>query len=182
MREVLKTRNEPWLGPVRLDGAADDEGMERVRPRTRLDSPAQLTVLNCEDANVVPVSRQRAAPVGLPVTLGDSHSGMAVRGWFVQGLLMEALVRDQAGHHAAAKHALAAFELAARDRVLSPFLVDPVPDLLERYASRDPARADLISKIFELRTGLEGRRSVNASSSRVGSCSRLRHSQARTGR
>jgi hypothetical protein len=58
MREVLKTRDEPWLGPVRLDGAADDEGMERVRPRTRLDSPAQLTVLNCEDANVVPVSQR----------------------------------------------------------------------------------------------------------------------------
>jgi hypothetical protein len=119
----------------------------------------------------------------LPVTLGDSHSGMAVSGWFVQGLPMEALVRDQAGHQAAAKHALArAFELAARDRVMSPFLVDPVPDLLERYASRDPAHADLISKIFELRTGLERRRIVNARSSHVGSCSWLRHSQARTGR
>jgi hypothetical protein len=101
MGEVLKTRDEPWLGPVRLNRAANGEGMERVAPRPRLDSPPQL-----------PVAAQRASERAL--------------------------------------------ELAAHDRVLSPFLVDPVPDLLERYASRDTAHADLISEIFELRAGLEG--------------------------
>jgi hypothetical protein len=156
MGEMLKTRDETWLGPVRLNRAADDEAMERVGPGTRFDSSPQLTVLNSEDANVVPLRQQRAAPLGSPVTLGGSHSGMAVRGWFVQGLLMEALVRDEAGHSAAAQHALErALELAAHDGVPSPFLVDPVPDLLERYASHT-ARADLIPEIYELRTGLEG--------------------------
>jgi LuxR family maltose regulon positive regulatory protein len=167
MEEMLKTREKPWLGPVRLNGAADDEGTRRVVSRTRFDSPPQLRVVNGEDAKVVPLfSEQRGALVGLPAPLGDSHSATAVRGWFVQSLLVEAVVRDEAGQGAAAEHALErALELAAHDRVLLPFLVDPIPELLERYASRDTAHADLVSEIFKLRTGLEGAGTDQASES-----------------
>jgi LuxR family transcriptional regulator, maltose regulon positive regulatory protein len=167
MGEMLKTRDKPRLGSVSLNGAADDEGSQRIVPRTRFDSPPQLTVVNGEDATVVPrFSQQRGALVGLPSTLGDSHSGMAVRGWFVQSLLVEAVVRYEAGQGAAAEHVLErALELAEHDRVLLPFLVDPVPELLERHASRDTAHADLISEIFELRTGLVGAGADQASGS-----------------
>jgi hypothetical protein len=55
MGDMLETRDEPWLGPVRLNGAADDGGTQRVVPRTRFDSPPQLTVVNGEDAKVVPL-------------------------------------------------------------------------------------------------------------------------------
>jgi LuxR family maltose regulon positive regulatory protein len=82
---------------------------------------------------------------------------MAVRGWFVQSLLVEAVVRDEAGRGATAGRVLErALQLAERDRVLLPFLVDPIPELLERYASRNTAHAELISEIFELRMRLEG--------------------------
>ena len=140
---------------------------EVLKTRTRFDSPPHLTVVNGEDAKVVPLfSEQRGALVGLPATLADSHSGMAVRGWFVQSLLVEAVVRDEAGQGASAEYALErALELAEGDRVLLPFLVDPVPELLERYARRDTAHAELISEIFELRTGLEGAGSDQASES-----------------
>ena len=158
MGEMLKTRDKPWLGPVGPTGAPDDEGAQRVVPRTRFDSPPRLTVVNGEVAKVVPLfSEQRDALVGLPSTLGDTHSGMVVRGWFVQSLLVEAVVRDEAGQGASAEDALErALEFAARDRVLLPFLVDPIPELLERHARRHPAQADLISEILELRAGLEG--------------------------
>jgi LuxR family maltose regulon positive regulatory protein len=125
--------------------------------RGRFDSRPQLTAVRGEDAQVVPLfGERRGADLGLPATLGDSHSAMAVRGWFVQSLLVEAVVRDEAGQGATAERALErALELAEHDRVLLPFVVDPVPELLGLYAGRDRAHADLISEIFELRAGLE---------------------------
>jgi LuxR family maltose regulon positive regulatory protein len=157
MGEMLKTRNTPWLGPVGPNGAPDAEGTQRVVPRTRFDTPAQLTVVHAEDAKVVPLfGEQRDALVGLPSTLADSYSGMVVRGWFVQSLLVEAIVRDEAGQGASAQDALErALEFAARDRVVLPFLLDPIPELLERHARRDPAQADLISEILALRARLQ---------------------------
>jgi LuxR family maltose regulon positive regulatory protein len=137
--------------------AGDQDMGEMLKTRTRFDSPPQLTLVNGEDAKVIPLfSEKRGAPVGPPATHGDSHSALAVRGWFVQSLLVEAVVRDEAGQGATAEHALErALAFAERDRFLLPFLVDPVPELLERYASRGTAHAELISEIFELRTGLE---------------------------
>jgi LuxR family transcriptional regulator, maltose regulon positive regulatory protein len=48
-----------------------------------------------------------------------------------------------------------ALELAECDRVLSPFLVDPIPELLERHARRSTGYRNLISEIFDLLAGLE---------------------------
>lgn len=111
-----------------------------------------------EDAWAAPLfSERRGRPIGLPPTAGDSPSARAVRGWFVQSLLVEAIVRDEAGQGMAADHALErALEVAVTDRALLPFLVDPVPQLLERHARRHTAHADLISEILELRAELEG--------------------------
>jgi LuxR family maltose regulon positive regulatory protein len=96
-------------------------------------------------------SGAQAATVALSSALDDSASAMALRGWLIQSLLLEAITRDAFGDGAAAeqslKHALA---LARPDRVLLPFLVHPVPVLLERHAGRLTAHADLIAEIFNL--------------------------------
>ena len=79
---------------------------------------------------------------------------MALRGWLIQSLLLEAITRDAFGDGGAAEQSLQhALDLARPDRVLLPFLVHPVPALLERYAGRLTAHADLIAEIFNLPAG-----------------------------
>jgi LuxR family maltose regulon positive regulatory protein len=59
-----------------------------------------------------------------------------------------------AGNAGAAEDALErALDLAQHDRVLLPFLVYPVPALLERHARHRTAHAALISEIFNLLAG-----------------------------
>jgi LuxR family maltose regulon positive regulatory protein len=127
-------------------------------PRSRFGSPSQFMVAGEQDATVFPlVSEEPGKPVGPSVAIGDSPSVTAVRGWLVQSLLVEAILRHEAGQAAAAEHGLErALELASCDRVLLPFLVDPVPELLQRHAYRNTAHADLIHEIVELRVALEG--------------------------
>ena len=136
-------------------------------PRTHFDSPSHLTVATGEDAKAVLLSsEQRGKPAGLLPSLHDSPSAAAVRGWFVQSLLVEAIVRDEAGEVMATADALErALELAEHDRVLVPFVVDPVPELLERHVRHHTAHAELISEIVELRAGLEGTAQRQASES-----------------
>ena len=157
MGQMLRTREKQRLRPVAVK-AGDAGGVQRGVPRTAFDPPPHLRMVDGEDGDVVPLfSEQRRARVVLSPTLGDSPSAIAVRGWFVQSLLVEAIVRDEAGHGATAEHALErALEFAAHDRVLLPFLADPVPELLERHTRRHTAHTDLISEILELRAGLEG--------------------------
>ncbi len=83
--------------------------------------------------------------------LDEAASAVAVRGWLIQSLLLEAIARDAFGDGAAAEQSLArALDLARPDRVLLPFVVRPVPALLERHAGRLTAHADLIAEIFDL--------------------------------
>jgi LuxR family maltose regulon positive regulatory protein len=93
----------------------------------------------------------RAATGALSSAFDDSASAMALRGWLIQSLLLEAMTRDAFGDGSAAKQSLEhALELARPDRVLLPFLVHPVPALLERHAGRLTAHADLTAEIFTL--------------------------------
>ena len=141
--------------------------LKRPTPRTHFDSPRHLAIATGAEAKVVPLfSEQRGKPAELLPTRHDSPSATAMRGWLVQSFLVEAIVRDEAGQGAAAGQALErALELAAHDRVLMPFLLDPVPELLERHAFRDTAHADLISEIIELKAGVEGTGTDHASES-----------------
>ena len=134
------------------------EPLKTLTPRTRLDSPRRLVVATSEDAKVFPLStEQDAKPTNLLPPRDNSPSATAMRGWLVQSLLVEAIVRDEAGQAAATERALErALELAAHDRVLMPFLVDPIPELIERHACRGTAHADLISEIIEFKVGVEG--------------------------
>ena len=80
---------------------------------------------------------------------------MALRGWLVQSLLLEAIMRREAGDADAADHALQrALELAEQDHVLAPFLVGPIPDLLERHARPQAAHTDVVAEILDLHAAL----------------------------
>jgi LuxR family maltose regulon positive regulatory protein len=167
MGEMLKTRAKHWAPPETVHATADERGAKRVVPRERFDSCPHLTVVRTEDAQVAPLSSQQwDGPVRPSPALADSPSAIAMSGWLVQSLLVEAIVRDDAGQSTAAEQALErALELATDDRVLLPFLVDPVPELLERHARAHTAHADLISEIIDLRAALEDTTSRQASES-----------------
>jgi LuxR family maltose regulon positive regulatory protein len=93
----------------------------------------------------------QAATVAPSSTLVDCASAVALRGWLIQSLLLEAITRDAFGDGPAAEQSLEhALDLARPDRVLLPFLVRPVPALLERHAGRLTAHADLIAEIFNV--------------------------------
>jgi LuxR family maltose regulon positive regulatory protein len=109
----------------------------------------------------------RAATVALSPGLDDSASAIALRGWLIQSLLLEAITRDAFGDGVAVEQSLRhALDLAQHDRVLLPFLVHPVPTLLERHAGRLPAHADLIAEIFNLPGGNDALSPVSRSTSR----------------
>ncbi len=77
--------------------------------------------------------------------------------WVVAAALLEAIARDELGDPAAAERALErALDIAEPDRMLFPFLIHPVPALLERHA-RDCARhAALVAEILSLPGGVRG--------------------------
>lgn len=154
MQQMLETRDKRRLGSVALNADEGTAGVDSDATETTSHSPRHLTLVKDERTRLVPVYGEQGNGAG-PV-VDDSRSTSAVRGWFVQSLLLEAIVRDEAGEAAAAEDALErALGFAERDRVLSPFLVDPIPALLERYAGRATAHADLSSEIFDLLAGLE---------------------------
>ena len=92
-----------------------------------------------------------AAAVLAPV-LDGSVWGHPV--WVVAAALLEAIARDELGDPAAAGRAMErALDLAEPDLMLFPFLIHPVPALLERHA-RDCARhAALVAEILGLLPG-----------------------------
>jgi LuxR family transcriptional regulator, maltose regulon positive regulatory protein len=108
-------------------------------------------------AGIVALSMSRQRQVGAVEpsrALDELASGPVLRGWRVQSLLLEAITRDGVGDAAAAEHALErALDIAAHDRVLLPFLVHPVPALLERCTGLRVAHATLIAEVFSLLVG-----------------------------
>jgi LuxR family transcriptional regulator, maltose regulon positive regulatory protein len=71
--------------------------------------------------------------------------------WVVAAALLEALARDALGDPGAAGHAVErALDLAEPDLVLFPFLIYPVPALLERHARDCAKHAALVAEIFSL--------------------------------
>jgi LuxR family maltose regulon positive regulatory protein len=133
------------LGSVRVN-EGDAEVAFAEAPRRH------LTLVDPERSRVAPlIGRVHRQPVAPPRALSDSPAAAALRGWLVQSLILEAIVRDDAGHTAGAAQALRrALELAYEDRVLLPFLIDPVPALLERYATGWAEHAELIADVFDV--------------------------------
>lgn len=103
-------------------------------------------------ANVIPLRGVGVGAIGIGQPVGgDSRSALALRGWFVQSLLLEAILRDEIGDGVAAERALErALELAEQDSIVVPFIVDPVPALLQRHARPGCTHAALIAEVFRL--------------------------------
>jgi LuxR family maltose regulon positive regulatory protein len=80
--------------------------------------------------------------------------------WEIQALLVKARADDALGDTGASARALErALDLAEPDGLLLPFLLDPVPALLERHARLRTTHAALVSEILNL---LSGRRPSDA--------------------
>ena len=96
----------------------------------------------------------QGGPGALSPVLDDAASATILRGWLVQSLLLEAITRDGTGDASAAEDALdRALDIAEHDRLLLPFLVHPVPVLLQRHRRRHTEHANLIVEIFGLLVG-----------------------------
>src|SRR5947209_5199347 len=119
------TAKRPALALVRRQPNAAEQARKSEQP------PSALLALRVASDNAP------AATVAPSSALDDSASATALRGWLIQSLLLEAITRDAFGYGAAAEQSLGhALDLARADRVLLPFLVHPVPALLERHAGR----------------------------------------------
>lgn len=106
----------PALALVGRQHTATEQEREGEQP------PSALLALRVASGNAHTVT------VALSSALDNSASAMALRGWLIQSLLLEAITRDAFGDGAAAEQSLGhALELARPDRVLVPFLVQPVP-------------------------------------------------------
>jgi LuxR family transcriptional regulator, maltose regulon positive regulatory protein len=90
----------------------------------------------------------RAAVAALaPVLNSSGHP----TGWLARAFLLEASARDALGDPGAAGRAVErALDLAEPDGWLLPFVLHPVPGLLERQARRGSAHAALIAEILDL--------------------------------
>jgi LuxR family transcriptional regulator, maltose regulon positive regulatory protein len=149
MGQMLQTHDRHGLRAVSARAADDNPGTESDVPPTTLHDEATA---QGDAANVVPLfGVQGGELAALHPAAGDGRSALALRGWIVQSLLLEAIMRDEVGEVAAADRALArALELAEPERVVLPFTVAPVPELLERHARCNPTHSGLIAEIFRV--------------------------------
>jgi len=87
----------------------------------------------------------------------DGSAPMTNRALVSEALLLEATARDVLGDPAAAGRALErALDIAEPDGAVLPFLLTPVPGLLERHPRHRTAHASLISEILNLLPGPGG--------------------------
>ena len=90
----------------------------------------------------------RAATAALASIL-DSPAPGSHQVWLIVGFLLEASARDALGEREAAGRALErGLDLAEPDGLLFPFLLHPVPELLERHARQRAAHPAPIRKII----------------------------------
>ena len=95
----------------------------------------------------------RAAAAALAPVL-DTSASVLPWGWLAHAFLLEAIARDALGDPDAAGKALErALDLAEPDGALAPFVLHPVPGLLERQARHGTAHAALIAEIQSLLAG-----------------------------
>jgi LuxR family transcriptional regulator, maltose regulon positive regulatory protein len=96
-------------------------------------------------------------PLGATAALAPVLDGPAVLNppfWLTQAFVLEAIARDALGDTVAAERALErALELAELDGIVWPFILHPVPELLERQRRHRTAHAALFSEIFDFLAG-----------------------------
>jgi LuxR family maltose regulon positive regulatory protein len=128
------------LGETAQADASLTEAAEQERERPGIRTAAAALRLAQDNP--------RAATAALAPVL-DSPAAGSHQVWQIAALLLEASARDALGEREAAGRALErGLDLAEPDGLLFPFLVHPVPELLERHARRRTAHPVLIQKII----------------------------------
>jgi LuxR family transcriptional regulator, maltose regulon positive regulatory protein len=86
----------------------------------------------------------------------DGSAPLICPAWLAQAFLLDAIARDALGDERAAGQALErSLDLAEPDGALLPFLLHPMPGLLQRHARQRTAHAALIADILSLLAGNE---------------------------
>jgi LuxR family transcriptional regulator, maltose regulon positive regulatory protein len=100
----------------------------------------------------------QAASIALAPLLNRT-APVAHSNFLVLAFLLEAIARNALGDPAASESALEnALDLAERDGVLAPFLLYPVPDLVQRHRGRHTTHAALIAAILDRLSQAKGER------------------------
>jgi hypothetical protein len=132
---VLVRRGETAQTDAALTETAEEE---RERPGVR----TAVAALRLAQDN------PRAATAALAPVLDSSAPG-SHQVWLIAAFLLEASAREALGEGEAAGRALErGLDLAESDGLLFPFLLHPVPELLERHARQRTAHPAPISKII----------------------------------
>jgi LuxR family maltose regulon positive regulatory protein len=162
---------EAFLSAGRLTGlvTAGHPLMTRVRAFTvqawvRLGQTRQAErILDGMDEPERETAEARVALAALRLAQGDPGTAvttlapvlhacappMRPRGWMTHALLVEAAARNALDDPDGAGRALSeALGLAARDRTILPFLLQPVPELLERHTRRGTRHTALVTGIL----------------------------------
>ncbi|MGH9106121.1 MAG: LuxR C-terminal-related transcriptional regulator, partial [Acidimicrobiales bacterium] len=109
----------------------------------------------------------RIAAAGLRLAQGDSQAALGAlapvldrpapvywRVWLPHAFVLEASAQDALGDQAAADNALDhALDTAEPNGIVLPFLLHPVPDLLERHARHRTAHGAMVAEIRSLLAG-----------------------------
>jgi LuxR family transcriptional regulator, maltose regulon positive regulatory protein len=137
---VLVRRGETAQADAALTETAEED---RERPGTR----TALAALRLAQEN------PRAAAEALAPVL-RSPTPRSHQAWLVAAFLLEASARDALGEREVAGRALErGLDLAESDGLIFPFLLHPVPELLERHARQRTAHRALICKIISMLGG-----------------------------
>jgi LuxR family transcriptional regulator, maltose regulon positive regulatory protein len=125
-----------------------------------------------DDGALIGAGLMRLPLAALRLEKGDPQAGsvalapllnraapVAHNNFLILAFLLEAIARHALGDPAASECALEnALDLAEPDGVLSPFLLYPVPDLLERQRGRHTTHAALLSEILDRLSQAKGER------------------------
>ena len=137
---LLVRRGETAQADAALTETAEEDG---ERPGTR----TAVAALRLAQDN------PRAAAEALAPVLHSPTPG-SHQAWLVAAFLLEASARDALGQREAAGRALErGLDLAESDGLIFPFLLHPVPELLERHARQRTAHPALIRKIISMLGG-----------------------------
>ena len=143
--QALKLETLVQVGETDLVQRALDEMDEDVRATGEMRVVAAALRLARDD------------PEGAAAALEPIFAGAApleFSGWDILALLLKARAEDALGDVGASSRALErALDLAEPEGVLLPFMLHPVPELLERHAQLRTTHASLISEILNLLSG-----------------------------
>jgi LuxR family maltose regulon positive regulatory protein len=161
-REIALTRSVLLLALLKL-GEVKRVEEELARP---MDEEEPLVGAGLMRLPLAALQLEKGDPQAGSITLApllNRNAPIAHNNFLILAFLLEAIARNALGDPAASERALEnALDLAEPDGVLSPFLLYPVPDLLQRHRGRHTAHAAIISEILDRLSQPKGERGDSA--------------------